>query len=532
MRKAVPVLEKIITAIFLIVFLPMLFCVCFIGNGMDYVEGYKLATVRPNFVLTLIALAALMVCGIFFARFRKYDLSKEKVLNIFTVIGLAVMSVSLYFVNLYIVKQIAFYLAWDVNVVRQCAINVSEGEDLGYFYYLSIYKNNIPISAILARLYEWEKKWDTYDGSMHLIGLRMNCAIISIAAFFCCMTVKRLTKNLFAVVLSFGLYIILIGVSPWKMAEYTDTYAMAFPVMGIYFYLCYRDVSAIWKRILFITLSLLALIAGGVIKPSVYVIVIAIFCIEILELIREHRKHWLYLVYGTGIFLLLLWGGRQWTQSQITYLGLDYNEELNAGWQYYLYLGQNEETMGNYSSDDAALFGEFQTSAQERNRVALERALNRIEEKGITGNLYFWLRKLVMAFNDGSFGWRSDVWIGSYCPEELADNTSLTEWLRNIFWPERNVGRINTIWQLTWIFCLLGIPGVCVPHKGTWNSMVWIVSLLGILMYLVLFECRARYLFVFLPMLIPTAVCGMQQEAVYLEMTLKKLHRRKKEANA
>ncbi len=63
-------------------------------------------------------------------------------------------------------------------------------------------------------------------------------------------------------------------------------------------------------------------------------------------------------------------------------MGLDFNPELQAGWQNYLYMGLNEESTGSYHAGDAAIFGEFQTSRAERNKAALERAFGRMAQGG------------------------------------------------------------------------------------------------------------------------------------------------------
>lgn len=127
---------------------------------------------------------------------------------------------------------------------------------------------------------------------------------------------------------------------------------------------------------------------------------------------------------------------------------------------------------------------------------------------------------MVMVFNDGTFGWQSEVWIQEYYPADLASDSESMELLRNIFWPTSLYsGRFNAFCQLAWIFCLLGISGICfcrrkqsekdIPLSGEYTVLV--VSFLGIFCYQMLFEARARYLLVFLPLLIAIASCGMWQ---------------------
>ena len=125
-----------------------------------------------------------------------------------------------------------------------------------------------------------------------------------------------------------------------------------------------------------------------------------------------------------------------------------------------------------------------------------------------------------MVFNDGTFGWAVEIWIHEYYPASLAGNDGLMELLRDIFWPQSlYTGKFNAFCQLSWIFCLLGISGLCFCKRkqsgeGVWpggNYVVLVVSFLGIFCYQMLFEARARYLLVFLPLLIVISIFGMWQ---------------------
>lgn len=195
-------------------------------------------------------------------------------------------------------------------------------------------------------------------------------------------------------------------------------------------------------------------------------------------------------------------------------VGLDFNPKIEAGWQHYFHMGQNGETTGTYSTDDASIFGEFQTSREERDKAAFERAVGRIKDRGFLGNISFWLKKMVLVFNDGTFGWQGN-WIAKHYPPDLASNDGCMELLRNIFWPESLYsGRFNAFCQLAWVFCMLGIAGICFcPKEQREKHVILVVTFLGIFCYQLLFEAKPRYLLVFLPLLCAVSICGMWQWA-------------------
>lgn len=508
--------ERVIRCFYILIgitFLPVLFCVFFLDKHIKYNEGLHPATVLPNAVLLVIALAGVAVVCLFARALRKVELTAK--VNIITDIVLAGLFVLLYFINVWIAREIVFRLPWDIMVVTTHASYVAEGNAIGYQPYFSIYTNNIPIVYILKELFTRAMENPEYPYVNDFIWVQTNCVLLSLGGFFGCLTIKKLTRKFAPTLIYFLLYLALIGLTPWKIAPYTDTYGMIFPIMCVYFYLCYRDAEkAMWK-FLFMALTLVSAAAGGLVKPSIYILLIAILMVELISFVQKYKEKWKYLLFEAVLIAGLFFIKGICVDYMIEDIGLDFNEELGAGWQHYFRMGQNEETTGSYSTEDAALFGEFQENKQERNEAALERALARVREKGFFGNISFGIRKMVMVFNEGTFGWANEVEIRERYPLSIARNDRITEFLRNVFWPDMPyTGRFNTFCQLVWIFCLVGMAGFCfLPGKRRENCVLLAVSFLGIYFYQLLFEARARYLMVFLPLLVVISVCGLWQYA-------------------
>lgn len=502
-----------LSILMLAAFFPVLFCVVLVGNYMDYYEGMKIVTRLPGQVLFIIALAGLGIYMFLFWKCRNIQLSSR--VNWATNCVLALLFVALYAVNVRVAKEIAFYLPWDIMVVRNVAYEVAYERMLGYHYYFSMYSNNIPIMYILGRLYRKAMEMQNYPYVYDFIWIQVNCALISIAGFFSCLTIKKLTKKVMPVVAVFFLYLVLVGISPWKIAPYTDTYGLIFPIMCIYFYVCYRKAAHIGTKYICILLSVVIGMLGGFIKPNLYIVVIAVLGTEIICFLKDYRKRWGFVLVQIVLTVVMALANKAYAGHIIEEIGLDFNQEIEAGWQHYFYMGLNEETTGGYYTDDVAMFGEFQTSREDRIHAELERAGARLKDRGFFGTIYFWLRKMVMTFNDGVFGWRTEVWIHEHYPDSMASNTALTQRLRSIFWNNEfsyDVGGYNTLCQLAWIFSILGIPGICLcKEKKREEYGVFVICFLGVFFYQMLFEARARYLFVFLPLLLPMAVCGIQQ---------------------
>lgn len=506
-----------------ILFLPVLFCVVFIGNNMNYYEIRKQGILLPNIVLFAVALVGMgMLLGLSWI-LEKYTVTKR--INCGLNIVLALLFFFLYFINIWIAKEIIYFQGWDIQGVREIAEKMAWGEPVEG-YYLSIYPNNIPICYILGWLLKRAREISGYPYYIEFIHVQVNCALISLGGFFSCLTVKKLTKKILPTVAAFLTYLALPGISPWKIAPYTDTYGMLFPVMSIYFYFCYRDAQKEFWKYLSLSISLLSGMCGGLIKPSVYIVVVAILCVEFLRLLTEKGKNRKYFAVEVLLTLSLIFAVKACMNHMIEELQLDYNPEINASWQTYLLMGLNEETTGSYSDDTTQIIIEFQTDKKARNEAAFSRAMGRIKEKGLGGTAYFWLRKMVMVFNDASFEWQTFSYYERYYPVVMASNTSITQKLRDLFWPDAaHTGRYHTFCQLAWIFCLIGISGILfTPKEKRERYLILIVSFLGIFLYQMLFEARSRYLFVFLPLLISISAIGARQ---YMERGMERLQRRK-----
>lgn len=503
----------------LILIIPVLILLVFIGNNMDYWVYMKMQTLRSNLFLFAVVVVCFLMY-LFLAKWinNKIDLSHKRNNFIINLI-LILLFVGIYFVNIEIVKEIAFRLPWDIMVARGAALEIAAEQSMGYQSYFSMYSNNIPIAYILGKLYNMSLEWKQYELPAEFFWIQINCVFLSVAGYFCCLTVKKLTQKVMPIMFALVSYLGLVAMSAWKMAPYTDTYGIVFPIMSIYFYISYKDTNISWKKMLWIILSLFLAMMGGFIKPSLYIVIVAIGIIEMLGVLEKFKENIIWLCITCGLLVIFSVGTVKYKEYIITNIGLEFNQEVEQSWHHYFLMGLNEETTGGYNSEDVGLVGEYQDNKAERIKTELKLATDRIAERGFAGTIYFWLRKMVMTFNDGTFGWRTEVWVDSYY-DELASDNDWTQFLRSIYWEGSLVGVYNTICQFLWIFVIVCIPGVCFVKGDTRKKYIILtIVFLGIFMYQMLFEARARYLFVFLPVLILISACGIEE---YTNILLRK----------
>ena len=75
-----------------------------------------------------------------------------------------------------------------------------------------------------------------------------------------------------------------------------------------------------------------------------------------------------------------------------------------------------------------------------------------------------------------------------------------------------------TIEQSVWFMILISI-GFCILHGKSNNDAENLIalSLLGVSMFLLIFECRARYLFMFTPIFLILASSGLNKAAMFMK---------------
>lgn len=513
--------DFMITCVFMLffaLFIITLVGVVFIGNRLDYFEICKITCLLDNKIIFLVAVVLLGIWTGLGCFIRRIPFNKTG--EYIAVFCIALIFTGMYFAGVEVSKCIAFYSGWDVSIVSGSAYNLFNNSGIEDFWYYSVYPNNVPICYFLYKLYDWAWYNPDYAYNAEFAWIQCNNLLMCVAGFASCMTVKRLTHKLFPVITCLLLYIVCAFITPWRIIPYTDMLAFAFPILSICFYVYSATArNAVWKYILFLLAGLFCAI-GSIIKPPVLIV---LFAVIIMELLVE--KNWREIVIKALLLVCVLFFRSSYTEYIYEETEFIQNQEITATYHHYFLMGLNEESTGGYYSPDFAMFGQYAT-AGERIDAEIELAWERICDKGVLGYPYFLFKKLVMCFNDGTFCWGKEggFYFGDY--QNLTD-AGYKQLFRDIFWPDyRYCGRFNTFSQLSWFLVLGGILGNILYIKSEKKYLVGVVilTILGSMFYLMLFEARSRYLLCFLSVWITFSAMGVD---AILDILAKKIDERR-----
>ncbi len=507
-----------------------------IDNRFHYV--YQSFCKIPNLVFA--ALLAALLGGYFFLQ-RKGILigkTKEKKKSVSAPVAklrlqlerrnLIILSVFLLGIQMLVAWQIYFKTGWDCGKLVQMAQEVAyRYQDIGNDPYFSMYPNNVLLVAIFAAVLRFTKVLGFNADYFPLV--MIGCLLVNMAGFFMADCIRRLTRKSWIALAAWGMYMVLAGLSPWISIPYSDTYSILFPVLCIWLYMnrTGKNKYIVWGGIAF------AGWIGGYIKPTVLLVVFGIMALELWHFIcgfrKKERKKLLKSaagVLGAILFAILLAASANEMARQK--MGFTPIEDKNFTPLHYVMMGLNYDTGGTYDQWDVN-YSAAAASVSERNRNALQQIGQRLSDMGAAGLAVHLTRKLLTNFNDGTFAWGKE---GEFYWNIQEKNNGLSRELRNYYYESGSHYPVFQIAsQAMWILVLclivcLVIPGKRKPDRTTTAVLL---GILGIVCFVMLFEARARYLYLYTPVFILAAALGLER---FLEWVEGERHRKEAELKA
>ena len=470
--------------------------------------AYRKVFLLPNIVLLILALFVLSIlCVAILKLEKKHELmQKEKY------VGINIASALLLLLLLYISLNIYFYTGWDARVVFTNAKILAQGEGNSvYDPYFSRYPNQqllLMVEAVLLKINNSFGVIDTNEGLFIIIAFQ--CVLYALAGNILYRIIDDYSSNRFIAWLGWLLFCLLIAISGWVVIPYTDEMALIFPVLILRCFQRKEETNEKHKLKWWIYISLLSY-WGFKMKPTVLIMLIAILLSETLYGIRALDMFGLKNAIKVIVIVTLCF--------IVSNLAFEYacnktnvviNNELNTGALHMMMMGLKNDRDGGWDSDDVALSTGI-VDKHERRKAQIQTIKQRLSDYGFKGLLRHTARKSLVIFNDGTFAWGMEGNFYTNIYEEK--NGYMSPLLRDLFY---NGGQryitLSSVEQGIWLAVLL-LSGMCFFVKKDKVMTIIVVSLIGIILFNFLFEARARYVMIYVPVFICAAIITLKQIA-------------------
>ena len=490
----------------------IVFCLFFLSD-----TGYACNNRKyiPHNIIMFLIIGILISAMIFFKK--RFDISLNQTsfgsfVNKYFFFILGIGTLLLFAFQIYVSQHIYFYTGWDVWGLTDTALSAEWNDGLNVNWEIYTYKrypNNVMLTLVfivikdICRIFSF----DPYFG--FIIG---SCISITLACMFTALCVNKLTGNKNIALVIWLLSLVLCGSSPWMTIPYSDSYGILFPIIALFFYLSLKTCKTLLSRIMFGAAFGFFAAFGYLIKPSAIIILIAVIIVEAFGFVfhKENRKKLLISAAAIIVASVTVLGCNALIQE---HFGLRNSDEKFSMTHWFM-MGLKEETNGVISGEDVHFSASIK-DPDERTKTEIKVAIERIKEKGAWGMVKHTARKTLTNFNDGRLGWGFE---GPFYRILMPEKNAMSTFLRNIFYDTGEYFVVaNSLSHFVWLLCwVLVLVVLFWKKKGESRNIdpkysILFLALVGHILFVMLFEARARYSFIYSPLLLTTASLALHK---------------------
>lgn len=469
-------------ALFICLFLSKRFYVC--KRKFDYPNMLNLAIGVSIYIVFILIIYTVN-------KFNRKNYNTDKIM-----LGMTVVLTGAVF---YLGIHYCFSAGWDSGVIMKNASYISSGQrELLSNEYYSWYPNNILLTSIFAIL----MKISAYLGinTGYYLILIYQCIIYALTGYLVYACVNMLLSRNYGLT-AWCIYVLLVGLSPWVVVPYSDSTALFLVMLNVFcFFKIYKREHLEFFLFAFVMISVL----GYMIKPQVFILTIAVFLVCLTRISMVWIRNWKKLILRIGVMLLAgltafgVYGGAE------KYCGFELEEECKLGMFHFMMMGLNEDRDGVWAAEDVT-FSQSYLDSDERRNANIEEIKHRIKTLGSKGLAALWINKTLNNYNDGTFAWGVE---GGFYGDSLArGNAGVIEFMENLFcagkYQHYYEGLVQALWLAT---LLLGIFSFWKNRDLRVSALM--LAIVGLSLFELIFEARARYLFAYAPVYIILAMLG------------------------
>ena len=394
---------------------------------------------------------------------------------------------------------------WDAGTIYRNAAGLATGSmrtiDAEYY---SMYPNNIVLTLLLAGYFSVLHQFGATD--LYLGGIALNALTMTTAVFLTLVAARKIAGTATAV---FALLpcTAFIALSPWIAVPYSDTLGMVFPVLLLLLFLQSREAKKpVYGYGLWIAMGLVSAV-GFSIKPTIVFVLIAAAAVLVFtkKNALSRRQH-ASVVIGC---LLLAFGtfgvGSATIKAAVAGSGT-LSFDLNTNDKEFPvthFLKMGSVGFGGFNGPDVAETKSIK-SVEGRFQNGWDVYRERVSAMGPWGYLAFLDVKGKAILGDGTFfAWGEGM---ARQPVELVARDPVSKAVQDYFYYEGpHFAFLRAFWQSLWFVTLLLVaapPLIRGRSLAQPAAVLMRLALFALLLFLLLFEGRSRYLYMYVPFFI------------------------------
>lgn len=491
------ILNSSISVLFRILIIVALFFIL-ISTFIPYNEYFKRNLVLGNAILMLFGI---IFFSLLYWCFERFDFQRFKIKS-------GVILIVLFVVQVIIALCSMYGTGWDAGTLTEDAYNLAVGNSFEPGYY-SHYTNNMLSLVIYAKLFLLA----THIGLSSYISAYGFCVVFNCIVYYCvglllADSIYELTGDKKMRSLGFLVCYVFVCISPWNFVLYTDSLGIIFPVLVLWIYLSIKE-NSVKKTIIKWIVLLLVSIIGFHIKAESLIMLIAIVIAHSVYVLVENKGVEIVkkLVPIILILVLLVPAFKLGSYSVIktfeSETGMEHDREKSFSMFHWLMIGMNVDSDGTFNGEDDN-FSHYISDREERVSQNKKVIKKRLKEMGPGGFCELMIHKLILNYNDGSFGNGLDG--EGFITDKFSEDTPANSGIRFFYRPDHKGFPVYlNLTQLMW----LGILFFSLFIKNEWNYRFIMLSIIGLSAFVMLFEAQPRYLIVFAPIYVITGILGM-----------------------
>ncbi len=454
---------------------------------------------NPDFAISAKVLAPIMLFMIGVLALGVYICKKIKYKKVLVLLGFC----ALIFFQAITINQLAVRYdveSWDMGVVFNAAqyYVANDTFDMGKYDYFLWFPNNSPLYNIFIFLF---KIFAVLGITNVQLALNIfNAGLLLASAWFIEKTVQVFAGKEYTGT-GIMMCVALCPFSLYAVLAYTDTFSMIFLSAALYFYVC--AVKNKGNRYINLIMFSLLVAFGASMKVSVLVLAIAAL-IDIMLKSENIRQTTVSFVLVATISFGGFTGFKYAHEHSPFLPKYDYN--LTIPYTHWVMMGLNG--LGGYCDDDYQLITLKQPDVASRQKANIEEIKNRISNKGPVGMVYHIINKLSYIYSDGTF---------TACYKLDRSAVSASPLHAYVIYLGAKFYYLG-YFSLSLFMAMLSMIAAGIfksIRKRDTSAVMPAISLVGVTIFLLLWEARARYILNFLPLFILMAVFGIKQLFYY-----------------